>query len=157
MALAEQVVVFRVGEGFYAVPIGQVREVVAWTRPTPLPGSPPHVEGVLSLRGEVIPVVDLGRRFGRARSVPDAQSRILVVEIAGQVAGMVVDTVTEVLTLADGAVQPVAPAFRNSDDPLVVGVFHRGDDLVVLVDLERVVGEGQAAVAQSQEQIQETG
>ncbi|MCG0238028.1 MAG: chemotaxis protein CheW [Firmicutes bacterium] len=151
MALAEQVVVFRVGEGFYAVPIGQVREVVAWTRPMPLPGSPPHVEGVLSLRGEVIPVVDLSRRFGRTRSVPDAQSRILVVEIAGQVAGVVVDAVTEVLTLADGALQPVAPAFRNPDDPLVVGVFHRGDDLVVLVDLERVVGEGQAAMAQSQE------
>lgn len=147
-AVANQVVIFRIGKETYGVEIGHVREVVAWSQPRPLPGSPPHVEGVLSLRGEVIPVLDLGKRFGASRALPDEESRILVVEVGGQVAGVIVDTVTEVLTLANQSVHPVAPAIRNPNDPLVAGIVQHGEELIVLVNLERVVGEGQAALAE---------
>lgn len=155
--MAQQVVAFTVGGKAYALPIDHVREVVAWSAPTPLPGAPPLVEGVLRLREEVIPVVDLGQRFGTGRVRPDAEARIVVVEWDGQVAGLVVDEVTEVLQLRPEQVTPPAPIAVDPAERMVDGIARVGDRLVLLLDLRKVVhqaseaarasGEGGGAVA----------
>lgn len=140
----EKVVVFRLGRESYGVDIRHVREVVPWEAPVPLPGAPAHVEGILHLRGEVLPVMDLARRFRVARSLPDAEARIMVVDAGPAAVGLVVDEVTEVLALAPGQVQPVAAVARNAADPLVTGVARLPDRLVILVDLARVAAEAPA-------------
>lgn len=143
--VAEQkVVVFQVGREEYAVEIGAVREVVPWTQPTPVPDSPPLVEGVVNLRGEIIPVIDLGRLFRTTRTNERAQSRIMVMEVAGQQVGFVVDAVSEVYTTDLSAVAPPSPVLRSARlDPtreIVVGILKLGEHrLVVLLDPQRIL------------------
>ncbi len=150
-----KVVVFRVGKQEYAVPITAVREVDPWTEPTPVPDAPPLVEGVINLRGEVIPIIDLGRLFKVARTTSGAEAKIMVMEVADQQAGFVVDEVTEVHTVSDGAVSPPSPIFRGSaaglnPTPIVSGILKMGDSrLVVLVDAGRILEEARLTGALS--------
>lgn len=140
----QKVVVFQVGREEYAVEIGAVREVVPWTQPTPVPDSPPLVEGVVNLRGEIIPVIDLGRLFNTIRIHEGSESRIMVMEVEGQQAGFVVDAVSEVYTAGMSALVPPSPVLRSARlDPareIVLGILKLGENrLVVLVDPQRVL------------------
>ncbi len=137
----DKAVIFRLGRESFGVDIRHVREVVAWEAPTQLPGAPAHVVGVLNLRGEVVPVMDLAKRFRVTRSLADADARIMVVESGGCTAGLVVDEVTEVLSITTEQVQPVSDLARNASDPIVMAVARQGERLIILVDLARVVGE----------------
>lgn len=144
-AVVDKVVVFRLGHESYGVDIRHVREVVAWAEPTPLPGAPAQVEGVLNLRDEVVPVLDLARRLGATRARPDAGAQIMVVESGGGVAGLVVDEVMEVLSLGADQVQPVAALARGAGDPLVAGIVRLEGRLIIVVDLVRIAGEAIAS------------
>ncbi|MFZ5827196.1 MAG: chemotaxis protein CheW [Bacillota bacterium] len=140
----QQMVVFAVGRQEYAVPITVVKEVQAWTMPTPVPEAPPIVEGVIDLRGEIIPVVDLGRRFRTERRNQGEDARIMVMELQGRHAGWIVDEVVEVHTPAPGAVSPPSPLLMNmaavASDPVVSGILKIGDNrLVVVLDAPRVL------------------
>lgn len=136
----QKVVVFRVGKEEYAVTITAVKEVVPWIQPTPVPEAPPVVEGVVNLRGDVFPVVDLGRLFRKARAKSDDEARIMVMEVGGTQAGFVVDAVTEVCTMTPGALSPASPVLRQSGATsahasMVAGILKLGEGrLVVLVD-----------------------
>jgi len=135
--VAMEVIIFAVGQQEYAVPITAVMEVQAWTQPTPVPDAPPIVEGVIDLRGEVIPVVDLGRRFGIARRKADADSCIMVMDIEGRHAGWIVDEVKEVYTAEEGDFSPTSPLLLRmrgtADDPMVAGVLRAGEGRLVVV------------------------
>lgn len=140
----QKVVVFAVGRSEYAVSISAVKEVVPWTQPTPVPEAPPIVEGVVDLRGDIIPVVDLGRRFRTTRLKQAVDSRIMVIEVDGRRAGFIVDDVTEVHTLVPGAVTPPSSVLRShgpsAGDMVVSGILKLGDNrLVVLVDAAQVL------------------
>lgn len=140
----EKMVVFTVGSQEYAVPITVVKEVQAWTKPTPVPEAPPMVEGVIDLRGEIIPVVDLGSRFRTERRKPDADARIMVMELEGRHAGWIVDEVVEVHTPAPGAIAPPSPLLSSMSsvvsDPVVVGILKIGENrLVVVLDAFRIL------------------
>lgn len=137
----QKVVVFRVGSEEYAVAIGNVREVNSWIKPTPVPDASPVVEGVIDLRGDVIPVIDLARLFRTSRRNADSESKIMVVEVGGQQAGLVVDDVTEVQTLAAGAVAPPSPVWQGRGSGSVVsGIAKLGENrLVLLVEVERIL------------------
>lgn len=140
----QKMVVFAVGQQEYAVPITVVKEVQAWTMPTPVPEAAPIVEGVIDLRGEIVPVIDLGRRFKIARRKPDADARIMVMELNGRHAGWIVDEVVEVHSPAPGAVAPPSPLLMNmaavAGDPVVTGILRIGDNrLVVVLDASRVL------------------
>ncbi len=139
-----KVVIFSVGREEYAVSIQSVKEVVPWSQPTPVPDAPPMVEGVVDLRGDFIPVVDLGRRFGMGRSREAAQARIMVIEIGGRQAGFVVDDVTEVYAPPPGSVTPPSPLIhRRHGDSVVSGIMKAGENrLVVLVDAAKILAEG---------------
>lgn len=139
-----EVVIFAVGQQEYAVPITVVMEVQAWTKPMPVPEAPPIVEGVIDLRGEVIPVVDLGRRFGIGRRKADADACIMVMEIEGRHAGWIVDEVKEVYTPEEGAFSPTSPLLARTQgaasDPVVAGVLRAGEGrLVVVLDAAAIL------------------
>jgi purine-binding chemotaxis protein CheW len=144
-AAETKIVVFRVGQQEYAVSIGAVKEVGPWTQPVPIPEAPPLVEGVINLRGDIIPVIDLGRLFHTARLKAPEDSRTIVMEVDGQQAGFVVDDVTEVHTVADGDITPPSPVLHVPDAAraggnLVSGIIKMGANrLVVLVDARRIM------------------
>jgi purine-binding chemotaxis protein CheW len=140
----QKLVVFAVGHQEYAVPITVVKEVQAWTMPTPVPEAPPIVEGVIDLRGEIVPVIDLARRFRTARRKQDQDARIMVMDLGGRHAGWIVDEVVEVHAPAPGAVAPPSPLLMTmtavASDPVVTGILRMGDNrLVVVLDASRVL------------------
>jgi len=130
-----QLLTFEVGGTPYALPVECVREIVRMRPITPVPRVPEDVRGVISLRGEIVQVVDLRCRLGLERVDPGRRSRVIVVhEGDGQVAGLLVDAVTEVLSVTDAALRP-ASGEAGSVEALCV----RDDEFVSLVDLERVL------------------
>jgi purine-binding chemotaxis protein CheW len=140
-----KVVVFRVGKEEYAVTIAAVKEVSPWTQPIPVPEAPPMVEGVINLRGDIIPVIDLGRLFRTTRQKAAAESKTIIMEMDGQQAGFVVDDVTEVHTVGEGEIAPPSPVLRmqhagSGAGTIVSGIIKMGENrLVVLVDAQRIL------------------
>ncbi|AQS48170.1 chemotaxis protein CheW [Thioclava sp. JM3] len=104
---------FRLGEEEYSVDIMSVREIRGWTRATPLPHAPTFVRGVINLRGTVLPVVDLSVRLGMEPVAGDARNVIIVVQVGGQTAGLLVDAVSDILALPRSEMQP--PPDLNAD------------------------------------------
>jgi purine-binding chemotaxis protein CheW len=104
-----QLCTFRVGGEDYAIDVMRVREIIRPLPITPVPRAPSFVEGVMRLRGEVMPVLDVRKRLGLAVSPPTRRTRFLVVNVAGRRFGLVVDEVREVLRLPRGEIRP-APA-----------------------------------------------
>jgi purine-binding chemotaxis protein CheW len=111
-----QLCTFRVGGEDYAIDIMRVREIIRPLPITPVPRAPAFVEGVVRLRGEVIPVVDVRKRFGLPASPPTRKTKFLVVHVAGRRLGLVVDEVCEVLRLPRGELRP-APSLVGLDAP----------------------------------------
>lgn len=139
MALTgEQLLIFQVGVHTYGIQIGQVREVVGWRPATPLPGAPPTVQGVMDLRGQVVPIVDMGERFGVPRSQPGQAARIMVVDLGGRQVGLVVDEVSGVGHLSAGGLEPPSPGTVSARDPLTAGIARVGERLVVVIDPSQV-------------------
>ena len=105
MAEEIQLVVFMLKQGDvvceYGVPITQVQEIITMTRPTQLPQAPDFVEGIINLRGKIIPIIDLKKRFHMGTSDITSDTRSVVVEVEGQTVGIIVDEVSEVLRLAN--------------------------------------------------------
>lgn len=117
-----ELVVFRVGSEEYAVDVRRVREVVAPLPVRRMPRVPEFMEGVADLRGEVIPVVDVRRRFGLNAGTPTRKTKLVVVHMGGSPVGLVVDAVLEVIRVPRAAIRP-APALAGRDAPgLFLGV-----------------------------------
>ena len=125
---ARQLVVFTLGAEQYALPIEQVHEIIRYDEPRSVASPIPWVRGVISLRGRIIPVYDLAARLG-VDSVPSDATKIVIVESEDETAGVIVDEVEEVLTVADGDFEEVPGA----DSELIESVAKLGDRLVVLL------------------------
>ena len=137
-----QLVTFEVEDEEFAVDILAVQEINRMMQITRVPQSPPDVEGVINLRGRIIPVIDLRKRFGiEAASEHGNDSRIIVVEVGGRVLGFIVDRVHEVLRI-DGSIVEPAPAMASGvNTDYIQGVGKLDDRLLILLDLERLFGE----------------
>lgn len=105
---------FRLNDQEYSVDIMSVREIRGWTRATPLPHSPEHVRGVINLRGTVLPVVDLSVRLGMSRVEDDERKVIIVVQVGGQSIGLLVDAVSDILSMPKSELQP-PPTVASED------------------------------------------
>jgi purine-binding chemotaxis protein CheW len=136
-----QLVVFQLGAEFYGVEIARVHEIIRLQTVTRVPRAPAFVEGVINLRGKVIPVVDLRRRFGLPTADHTRASRIVVVEIGDQVVGVVVDGVSEVLRVNGATVEPPSPVVAGIDSEYIHGIAKLSDRLVILLDLDRVLAQ----------------
>ena len=133
-----QLVVFSLGEEEYALPIGQVQEILFYTPPRPVSSGAPWVTGVISLRGKIIAVYDLAARLGVARDRPE-DAKIVIVEAGTDRAGVIVDDVAEVLTVEDADLEPLPSAAENE---LLQAIAKVDDRLVVLLALEGLVDTG---------------
>src|ERR1700704_3767754 len=135
----QQLVVFQLGAEFYGVEIARVHEIIRLQAITRVPRAPSFVEGVINLRGKVIPVIDLRRRFGLAAAEHTRASRIVVVEIGDQVVGIIVDAVSEVLRVNGATVEPPSPVVAGVDSEYIHGIAKLPERLVILLDLDRVL------------------
>jgi purine-binding chemotaxis protein CheW len=134
-----QLVVFELGGELYGVEISRVHEIIRLQTVTRVPRAPAFVEGVINLRGKVIPVVDLRRRFGLESAEHTRASRIVVVEIGDQVVGIIVDGVSEVLRISESTVEPPSPVVAGIDSEYIHGIAKLPERLVILLDLDRVL------------------
>ena len=135
----QQLVVFELGAELYGVEIARVHEIIRLQTVTRVPRAPAFVEGVINLRGKVIPVVDLRRRFGLPTAEHTRSTRIVVVEIGDQVVGIVVDGVSEVLRVNTATVEPPSPIVAGIDSEYLHGIAKLPERLVILLDLDRVL------------------
>ena len=130
-----QLVTFEVGSEEFAIPILSVQEINRMMEITRVPQSPPFVEGVINLRGKIIPVVDLRQRFGMETAERNGDNRIIVVEVNGRVIGFTVDRVNEVLRIDHGIVEPAPAMVASLDSDYVQGVGKLPDRLLILLEL----------------------
>ena len=139
-----QLVVFDLANEVYGIHINTVREIIRMQTVTYVPDAPQYVEGVINLRGRVIPVVDLRRRFRLPAAEPGPNTRILVVDIAGEDIGVIVDAVTEVRRIAASLVEVPAAIATTSDSYYIEGIAKLEHGLLILLDLERALHETSA-------------
>ena len=138
---ARQLLVFSLGEEEYALPINQVQEIIRYTEPRAVASEVAWIRGVISLRGKIVPVCDLGARLGLGEG--EASGKIVIVETGSVTAGIIVDDVDEVLTIEDGQLDDVPAAGSDS----IEGIAKVGDRLVVLLNTEGIFGGVDLAVA----------
>lgn len=135
-----QLVTFEVADEEFAVDILQVQEINRMMALTRVPQSPPEVEGVINLRGRIIPVLDLRKRFGLGTANRNEHNRIVVVEVHGRVLGFIVDRVHEVLRINSSIVEPAPTMVCSIDSDFIAGVGKLEDRLLILLDLGKLFG-----------------
>jgi purine-binding chemotaxis protein CheW len=143
MAKDVQIVGFRVGNETFGVPISLVHEIVRVPEITAVPEAPGCVEGVINLRGKIISVVDLRKRFGEKQIQAGKKNRILVAEIDGKMVGLIVDAASEVLKIAPSDIEPPPNVFEEGEVNYVTGVGKLRGRLVIMVDLSKVLRGGE--------------
>jgi purine-binding chemotaxis protein CheW len=133
------VVGFRVGRETYGVPITSLHEIVRVPEITVVPDAPDYLEGVINLRGKIVSVMDLRKRFGDKDATLKRQNRILVVEHSGKLAGLIVDSATEVLKIASEDVEAPPSVFQEGGLNCVTGLGKVRGRLVVLLDMSKLL------------------
>ena len=134
-----ELVAFRIGDQEYCVDIMAVREIRGWTQATMLPHAPSFVQGVINLRGTVLPIVDLSARLGLGACEPTARHVTIVVRVNEQVVGLLVDAVSDILTLATEEVRPTPDIASETTKQFVKGVFAVEERMISLIELEEVL------------------
>lgn len=142
-----QMVVFSLGSEEYGLPIEQTREIIRLIPITRLPMVPPYVEGVVNLRGEVTPIVNLQKKLYLPQTASTDDTRIVIVEAAGKRVGIIVDQVSEVLRIPENAIEPPPPDTVGIDAAFIRGVGKVGERLLILLDVEAVLTREFSAVS----------
>jgi len=133
------IVGFQVGRETYGVPITSLHEIVRVPEITAVPDAPDYLEGVINLRGKIVSVMDLRKRFGEKNATVKRNNRILVVEHAGRLAGLIVDSASEVLKIPSDAVEPPPGVFQDGGLNCVTGLGKVDGRLVVLLDMSKLL------------------
>lgn len=134
-----QVVGFRIGSETFGVRIGSVREIVRVPEITAVPNAPDAIEGVINLRGKIVPVMDLRKRFGSASVQPDKKNRILVVELEKRLLGLIVNSASEVIKIPPSEIEPPGNVFAEGESNYVTGVGKLNGRLIILLDIEKLL------------------
>jgi purine-binding chemotaxis protein CheW len=142
-----ELIAFRIGEQVFCVDIMAVREIRGWTPATPLPRAPAFMRGVINLRGAVLPIVDLGARLGLQTTEATARHVIMVVHLGGRTVGLLVDAVSDIVTITDDMVQPTPDIASEQVKTFVKGLFAMDGKMVSLISLDRVLPEQEAEAA----------
>jgi purine-binding chemotaxis protein CheW len=141
------IVGFQVGRETYGVPITSLHEIVRVPEITAVPDAPDYLEGVINLRGKIVSVMDLRKRFGEKQATLRKQNRILVVEHAGRLAGLIVDSASEVLKIPADAVEAPPAVFQEGGLNCVTGLGKVAGRLVVLLDMSKLLAPGSLQVS----------
>ena len=134
-----QIVGFRIGHETFGLPIAIVREIVRVPEITPVPNAPQYIEGVVNLRGRIIPVVDLRKRFGGEIAELNKKSRVVVVELETRIVGLIVNSASEVLRIPPSEIEAPQNIFQEGEINFITGVGKLNGRLVMLLDLNRIL------------------
>ncbi len=135
-----QLVGFKVEDEFFGVPIEKVREIVRVPEITAVPDTPEFVEGVINLRGKIVPVVDMRKRLGAIEIERVRENRVLILEMkGGKTVGLIVDAASEILKINEDCVEPPPELVTSIGAEYVTGVGKLDDKLIVLIDLPRLL------------------
>ncbi|MEE8400986.1 MAG: chemotaxis protein CheW [Candidatus Hydrothermarchaeaceae archaeon] len=140
-----QIVVFNMGDEEYGVDIHEVREIIKLTEITKVPRAPEFIEGVINLRGQITPIMDLRKRLGlQITEATDDNTRIIISEFGGSTAGMIVDSVTEVLRLSEKNIDTAPSVSKSTDGGVIKGVGKIDDRLLILLDFNTLLSQNEA-------------
>ncbi|MBN2298985.1 MAG: purine-binding chemotaxis protein CheW [Deltaproteobacteria bacterium] len=137
--ISSQFVTFALGEQTYGISILKLNEIIAYQQLTTIPNLPGFIKGVLNLRGEVIPVIDLRERFNMEPKAYDQLTVIIVLEIAGQTMSVVVDSVSDVITLQNDAIKPRPNFSTGIQTDFIHGMGIKDNKFIILLDVEKVL------------------
>lgn len=139
--VVNQWVTFMLGPEKYGVSVMKVQEVLRFTEIAPVPGAPPYVLGIINLRGNVVTVVDTRQRFGLMQKEPDESTRIVIIDVQGQVIGMLVDSVAEVVDLKESDIESAPDVGNEESSRFIVGITNFNQELLILIDLDKMLDE----------------
>ncbi len=134
-----QLVSFNLDQEEYGVDVLKVREIIRMPNVTRVPNTPHYVEGVINLRGKVVPIICMRKKFSLCDMETDKQTRIMVMDMDGELMGFIVDSVSEVIRISESEIQPPPPVVQGGIDQVCIsGVINRPNSLLVLLELEKV-------------------
>lgn len=135
-----QLVSFMLADEEYGVEVLKVREIIRMPTITKMPNTPSYVEGVINLRGKVIPIISMRNRFGLMESENNSQTRIMVMDVAGSLTGFIVDAVSEVIRIHSSEIQPPPSMVVASGigQEFITGVFNHQERLLIIMDVDRM-------------------
>jgi purine-binding chemotaxis protein CheW len=134
-----QFISFTIGDESYGVDIMAVREIKVWSEITRLPEQPAFVRGVLNLRGAIVPIVDLRCRFGQGLTEATALHVVIIVQIEGQLVGLLADRVSDIVTVDPAKIKPVPKIGQNGKSAFLSGIVSIESELIALIDLSRLL------------------
>jgi purine-binding chemotaxis protein CheW len=134
-----QLVSFNIGQEEFGLDIQRIQEINRMVEITRVPNSPEFVTGVINLRGKVIPIIDLRKRFGFPPKESDRNTRIIVVELSDMVVGFAVDSVSEVLRIPKNITEPPPPIVAGIGSEYITAVAKLENRLLILLDIERIL------------------
>ncbi|KLI16091.1 chemotaxis protein CheW [Brachyspira hyodysenteriae] len=131
-------VTFRLGSGEYAIDIMQAKEIIKMEKITLIPNAPDFVEGVINLRGNIIPIIDLKKRFNLEETEGDKNTGIIIVKIEDVDMGIITDSISKVVSISNSDIQPPPPMLSGIGQKYIKGVGKLEDKLLVVLDLEKL-------------------
>jgi purine-binding chemotaxis protein CheW len=138
-----QYLTFTLGDEQYGVEILKVQEIKGYSAVTPIPNTPSYIKGVMNLRGTIVPVVDLRAKLAMAEAEYNQFTVIIVLKVGAKVMGVIVDSVSDVLNIPVSDMQATPDFGRQVDARFMNGMAKAGEKLVVLLDIDRVMGEAE--------------
>ena len=135
-----QLVSFMLAHEEYGVEVLKVREIIRMTTITKMPNVPQHVEGIINLRGKVIPIISMRSRFGLMESEDNSQTRIIIMDVCGTLNGFIVDSVSEVIRIRSSEIQPPPSMVLSGGigQEFITGVFNHAERLLIIMDVDRM-------------------
>lgn len=144
---SRELIAFRIGGQEFCVNIMSVREIRGWTPATPIPHAPRDVLGVINLRGAVLPIVDLSKRLGMKPAEPTARHVIIVTQVKNRVIGLLVEAVSDILTVTDDLIQPTPEVSSDLEKQYARGILAIEKRMICLVELAALFPESESEAA----------
>lgn len=144
---ARELIAFRIGDQEFCVNIMSVREIRGWTPATPLPHSPSYVLGVINLRGAVLPIVNLSIRLGMKPVEPEARHVIIVAQVGAKVVGLLVEAVSDILTVGDNDIQPTPEVSSDLEKQYARGILAIDKRMICLIELGALFPDAESEAA----------
>ena len=145
--MSHEFITFEIGDRRLGIDIMAIREIRAWSPTTPIPNAPSHVRGVVNLRGVVLPVLDLSQRLGWGATEPTGRHVIIVVRVGEQLQGIIVDAVSDIVTVGPDQLQPVPDVGQTRAAAFLDGIATIDGRLIMILGLDRITEQAGLAEA----------
>lgn len=144
---SRELIAFRIGDQEFCVNIMAVREIRGWTPATPMPHAPAYVMGVINLRGAVLPIIDLSARLGMKDAEPTARHVIIVAQVRNRIVGLLVEAVSDILTITEENIQPVPEVSSDLEKQYARGILAIDKRMICMIELDALFPEKESEAA----------